>query len=388
VTNYVYNDPLKRLTEVANKNSSGEIINRFLYGYEDPVHPDNRTSETVTEINPLTFTVNRTVNYDHNSLNQLIQSTPPEQLFEYDASGNMQHGYTPAGHRFFAKYDAENRLKSIEFTDSDGTIHKNEYVYRGDNMLGRIKRHENGIHVDDERIIRTKLFSLQDRDMNNNIIREYVWGQDLDGGIGGLLSLRQGEDSYSYIYDGKGNVTALITSDQNVAAAYRYDSFGNLMARSGTVDQPFQFSTKRFDTKFGLAYFGYRMYSPVIGKWLTFDPIEEKGGINLYVYVQNNPINLIDPWGQKPLSAGHLDWFAREISVTGGPPPGVDTPPCDTTWLECWDRCRWFTHLAPVPDPCGYTIWYEVVVIYTCATSCALTPCTYDDSFFDNPVWW
>jgi uncharacterized protein RhaS with RHS repeats len=36
---------------------------------------------------------------------------------------------------------------------------------------------------------------------------------------------------------------------------------------------------------------------PTVGRWLSRDPVGEDGGINLYGYVSNNPINLWDPWG-------------------------------------------------------------------------------------------
>lgn len=38
-------------------------------------------------------------------------------------------------------------------------------------------------------------------------------------------------------------------------------------------------------------------YDPTIGRWLSRDPIAETGGLNLYGYVDNQPIRLIDPLG-------------------------------------------------------------------------------------------
>ena len=46
-------------------------------------------------------------------------------------------------------------------------------------------------------------------------------------------------------------------------------------------------------------YYGYRYYDPVTGRWPSRDPIEEKGGVNLYGFVGNNPVNLFDPFGLK-----------------------------------------------------------------------------------------
>jgi RHS repeat-associated protein len=120
---------------------------------------------------------------------------------------------------------------------------------------------------------------------------------NLGGGIGGLLNLKHTGQNYAYLYDGKGNVEAVLDNTQSVVAAYRYDPFGKLLAKTGTLDQPFGFSTKRYDAQTGLIEYGFRRYAPAIGRWTTRDPLGETGGINLYAFVGNNPVNWVDPWG-------------------------------------------------------------------------------------------
>jgi RHS repeat-associated protein len=294
ITEYIYNDPLKRLTEIINKNSSQQIINKHAFTYNNL---DLIGTETITNGIQLPTFQNTLTTYNYNKLNQLISTTNPDRLFTYDADGNMTKGYTPDGYQFTATYDAENRLTSIEYTDSNNVVHRTEYIYRGDGLLMEIKKYENNTPVNDTRIIRVGFLPIQERDANNNVIREYIWGLHKGGGIGGLLGLIQNGQRYYYLYDGKGNVNALIDANQNVVTSYRYDPFGVLLAKAGTLDQPFRFSTKRYDEQTGLYYYGYRFYNPTLGRWLTRDPLGELGGINLYGFVGNNPVNWIDPYG-------------------------------------------------------------------------------------------
>jgi RHS repeat-associated protein len=130
------------------------------------------------------------------------------------------------------------------------------------------------------------------------------------GGIGGLLATYDVDDSKSYIYfyDANGNVGQLVDrSDGSLDARYEYDAYGNTIASAGDYadDNPLRFSTKYFDgeldyaetTNDGLYYFGYRYYSPRLGRWSNRDLVGELAGYNLFTYVGNGPQRAVDPFG-------------------------------------------------------------------------------------------
>ena len=110
---------------------------------------------------------------------------------------------------------------------------------------------------------------------------------------------RAGQE-YFYHYNVRGDVTLVTDASQQKAVEYLYDDYGRINNKTGTLNQPFQYSTKRFDPDTGLAYFGYRFYAPAINKWIARDPLHESGGINLYGYVGGNPLNYVDPFGLEP----------------------------------------------------------------------------------------
>ena len=213
-------------------------------------------------------------------------------------------------------YDAENRLKTAEYTDGGSEVHRTEYYYNGYGLLTEMKKYQNGALQSDTRYVRSGFLPVQERDGNNLVTREYTWGLNYGGGIGGLLNLKQGGLDYSYLFDGKGNVAALLNSAQAIVATYAYDPFGVLMNKTGTLNQPYMFSTKEYDSETGLSYYGYRYYNVSIGKWITRDPIGERGGINLYEFVGNNPVNWFDPLGLMGFSIG-LEGAASGIGFGG-----------------------------------------------------------------------
>ena len=99
--------------------------------------------------------------------------------------------------------------------------------------------------------------------------------------------------------DAGGNVTALVTANQQVVGRYLYDAYGGLIGMSGPMSEVnrYRFSSKEVDPTSGLYSFGYRFYAAEFQRWLNRDPIEEDGGINLFGYVGNDPVANVDPWG-------------------------------------------------------------------------------------------
>lgn len=145
-------------------------------------------------------------------------------------------------------------------------------------------------------------------------LRKYTHGLDLPalngrinrataGGINGLLSLEDLDSttmqtgSFAYTYDANGNIGQVIdVDDGSVAARYEYDPYGQRVnaASAGELNQPFRFSTKYWDDETGLGYWGYRHYSPVLGRWANRDPLGYRGGHNLFSYSGNRPNGSID----------------------------------------------------------------------------------------------
>jgi len=121
------------------------------------------------------------------------------------------------------------------------------------------------------------------------------------GGTQALLSVTlQPSGPYWYFYDANGNVGQVLYSGSGtIAAAYEYDPYGNSVAMSGAFAQSnsVRFSTRVWDDQSSLYYCARRYYSPERGRWISNDPSGINGGLSLTVFVSNNPITSVDPYG-------------------------------------------------------------------------------------------
>jgi RHS repeat-associated protein len=100
-----------------------------------------------------------------------------------------------------------------------------------------------------------------------------------------------------YSTDHLGSIRELTDATGTIRARYDYDPYGNVTKLSGDLDTDFGYTGHYYHAASGLHLAPYRGYNPKLGRWLSRDPIGEEGGINLYGYVLNNPLSLVDPFG-------------------------------------------------------------------------------------------
>lgn len=205
--------------------------------------------------------------------------------------GRLFQGYNPNGCLtddgvFRFGYDTENHLISAD----DGIISAS-YVY--DPMHRQIQKNVDGTKT---RFVYFGWRRLADYDGSSDTLQNrYVYGASLDEP---LITVSSG-GSLTYMHgDTLGSIVALSDNTGAVTDQFAYSSFGESDSMTGTT---FGFTGQRFDDETGLYYFKNRYYSARLGRFLQPDPIGYDGeDLNLYTYVNNDPLNFTDPMGLQP----------------------------------------------------------------------------------------
>jgi RHS repeat-associated protein len=201
---------------------------------------------------------------------------------------------TVAGTATTYKYDAQSR-RIAKIAGTTTTSAATLYLYDAWNCIAEYER---GTGVSPVLILK----------------KTRLWGTDLSGsmqgagGVGGLLLITDHSTpitSHYPTYDGNGNISEYLTATGTTAAHFEYDPFGNTVVNTDTANLfTYRFSTKPRDQETGLYYYGYRYYDPMTGRWLSRDPIEEKGGENLYGFVGCDGVNEWDFLGLTKVEDG------------------------------------------------------------------------------------
>jgi len=215
-----------------------------------------------------------------NKLNEVVTDTDTV-TYTYDLNGNI----TGIGDMVLT-YNQNNRLVMVE----EDSVTLGEYTYNG---LGqRIIKEADGV---------TTIFLydfdgniIAESDESGNFDKEYLYRSSsrlalVDVGTGEL---------YYYGNDRLGMPQILTDLTNTVVWEAVYDPFGEAdINPNSSVVSNFRFPGQYFDSETGLHYNYHRYYDPATGRYITPDPIALEGGINIYDYVLNNPVNLGDSFG-------------------------------------------------------------------------------------------
>ena len=289
---------VKRQNDSFGYNSKSELTSaslgneNFAYDFDEI---GNR--ETASEAGTAT-------NYSANALNQY--SAVGDFVPEYDADGNATLVKTATG-TWSVSCNGENR--PIRFENA-GT---QTVVECGYDSLGR--RFEKkvtvaGTLVLHERYVYDGYLQIAAFDVSTDsagtesyALKHVVFWDPAEPTATRPLALNVlGDQVYFPTVDLTKNVCELVDFYGNTAATYDYAPFGNVSAASPSGSavpaNPLQWSSEICDSELDLVYYNYRHYSPADGRWISRDPIQEQGGLNLYAFCGNNSLKQVDYLGQ------------------------------------------------------------------------------------------
>ncbi|HEX6699184.1 MAG TPA: RHS repeat-associated core domain-containing protein [Gaiellaceae bacterium] len=116
-------------------------------------------------------------------------------------------------------------------------------------------------------------------------------------GIDETYSRADASGTKSFLTDTLGSTVALADSSGSVTTSYTYEPFGNATSSGASSTSSFQYTGRENDGT-GLAFLRARYYSPTLQRFLSEDPLGVRAGdANLYAYVSNSPLNLVDRLG-------------------------------------------------------------------------------------------
>jgi len=307
-------DAAGQLLHLVNHAPDGSVNSRFDYAYDDTGRRTSMTTQDGTftygydatgQLTSVVLPGGRTIQYEYDANgNRLtvaddgaLTNYTTNNLNQYTAVGLASYAYDLDGNRIARSvggetsqyaYDDMDRLVSV--VTPMGT-----WTYEYDSLGNRVASTHNGQRTE----------YLLDPTGLDHVAAEY----DGDGNLrvqyvhSGSALVSQIDSSGAaayYDFDATGSTAGLTGSAGSYLNQYSYLPFGEQLSASETVANPFtfvgQFGVMQEGN--GLDFMRARYYSDEDGRFLSPDPIGFQGGdVNLYRYVANSPVNLIDPSG-------------------------------------------------------------------------------------------
>jgi RHS repeat-associated protein len=295
-TRYSY-DNANRLTALENRlSNAGSAIATYSYTLDNNGNRTGVSQSVPIGINAATANTPFSMNAQKNRLAQAGSTA-----FTYDSEGQLA---TKTGNTY--GFDDAHRLTAIS-----GSVTNN---YRYDGAGNRLEATRNGVIT--RYIYDANGNLLAEADGTNTILKYYIYGNGL------LATVTSGGSFYCYHFDGTGHTVAMTDASANVVNKYAYTPFGAIANQQESISQPFKYVGKYgvMTEPDGFNYMRARYYDPSFGRFISEDPTGFAGGdVNLMAYVQNNPVNGIDPSGLWTVNIG----FSGNVNIPIVGPVGI-----------------------------------------------------------------
>jgi RHS repeat-associated protein len=181
----------------------------------------------------------------------------------------------------------------------------------------------------------------------------HLFGQDL---------IYQDDDSETryLLADGLGSVRSELVGDA-IEAVTTYSPYGNLLAQTGASGTVYGFTGEQHDGSIDLLYLRARYFNPSLRVFMSVDQASgwewQPSSQHVYLYVQNNPVNYVDPSGNVRIKI----WTSAFIAPSSITFPHIfPVPPFVDPFAE-WhgDNRSFFSGGATMPSA---RVWHEVIL--------------------------
>jgi RHS repeat-associated protein len=283
VSEFLYDrDPLRDRISTWSQQAGNQAPNVYTFGYDDA---NQLLSVAVTNSGLLISSFAYSYDPDGNRLTE--QTAGVTNTCTYNALNELSTT-SGAGSARTNEWDGLNRLAAVNTGNQ-----RTEFTYDGLSRLRSIRLLTNGT----EASLRLFLWvgnRIAEERAASGVITKCFFAQGMKQEAGASPG------SYFYTRDHLGSIREVTDASGSLRARYAYDPFGRRTRLSGDVDADFGFAGMLWAKEAGLALTRNRGYDPDAGRWLSRDPLrnaEVAEGVNLYAYVRNNPVGLVDPAG-------------------------------------------------------------------------------------------